>query len=249
VPETCGQPTPTGAPCAYAAARCPRHAAPPPPPKPGDTPNARVRVDLHNIAHAALSEAAAAEADPLQTARLLRAVHSAHALGQGPVEEHRAMVELQLRGRLMTGLPPDTDEGWYRLADFLNDEAMLEIETWAVNLPDCVPPWGFHPQEIWLREGSSRPWVTMPRKVWHAAVITRTGRIRYVHPHELDQEHPELVLIPRSTLHPDMTYKPDKWPHTPVTPARKGSGPARAWAPEDGEEKEGPFRAEDHEPP
>jgi hypothetical protein len=57
------------------------------------------------------------------------------ALGPEPVSEQEAYKELQLRGRLMTGLPPRTQEEWDRVARFLDDEAIAELRTWPMEGP------------------------------------------------------------------------------------------------------------------
>jgi hypothetical protein len=57
------------------------------------------------------------------------------ALGPEPASEEEAYKELALRGRLMTGLPPRTQEEWDRVARFLDDEALAELRTWPMEGP------------------------------------------------------------------------------------------------------------------
>lgn len=56
-------------------------------------------------------------------------------LGPEPASEAEVYKELELRGRLMTGLPPRTPEEWDRVALFLDDEALEEIRTWPMDGP------------------------------------------------------------------------------------------------------------------
>jgi hypothetical protein len=133
----CNQPTHSGEPCRYPIERCPRHAR-----RPETAPNQPDHADArdpHAIGRLAVEHAATSSANPLQTARLMRAVTQLHAMGQAPVDEELALREIAMRGRIMNGQPPRDDEEWALAAQVFNEEALLEFHRWEARAGGQCP--------------------------------------------------------------------------------------------------------------
>ena len=64
-------------------------------------------------------------------AALLRLLH---ALGPDPISDEEAWKEVELRGRIMHGMPPRSPEEWERVALLYDDEALEEFRRWDAAL-------------------------------------------------------------------------------------------------------------------
>lgn len=138
----CGKPTKDGRPCGWHTPPCPHHpegddskhsteAAPGVERPARDSAGlalAIVQHDLHRVAWSLLGEAVAEEdrnASLIST--LIRVLAS---LGPAQDDEDGVLREVVLRGRLMTGMPPATEDQWARAEQVFDDAALTELRRW-----------------------------------------------------------------------------------------------------------------------
>jgi hypothetical protein len=125
----CNTPTATG-PCNYPADRCPVHAALPGPETVAAEPEFDLRATLEAI-HAAISSG---DADPRHVARLVTALERIAELSSELTDEEKSDQAL-LRGKILNGIPPETEHEWNIAREIFTDDALLELATW----PNCIP--------------------------------------------------------------------------------------------------------------
>ena len=124
----CNAQTVSGHPCHYPEDRCPLHTQassllPPPSSQPRSP---------RSLGQLALDRALDGQANPLAAARLIHAARDLQRI-EDPVDEERALKEVELRGRLMYGMPPHNDEAWDLARECFTDEALGEFVRWAKN--------------------------------------------------------------------------------------------------------------------
>jgi len=65
-------------------------------------------------------------------------------MGPAPLDEDEILREVELRGILMNGIPPRTDDEWELAAKIFDDEALSEFRRWPARIPegsgDSWPP-------------------------------------------------------------------------------------------------------------
>ncbi len=141
MPETpCGAPTRGGSACRFPADRCPHEAharareqrprttrgAPPP------SPAGAIRErDLRALGWWLIEETLAGRVTPPEASAVNRMMHTLLQLGPAPEADERALQEVALRGLLMHGVPPRTEEEWHRAAEIFDEEALTEFRRWA----------------------------------------------------------------------------------------------------------------------
>lgn len=146
----CGKPKKDGRPCGWHTPPCPHH------PEGGDSltfaPNSaptgrRTRDstglalaieqhDLHRVAWALLAEAVVEEnrnASLIST--LIRVLAS---LGPAQDDEDAVLKEVVLRGRLMTGIAPATDDEWARAQQVFDDATLSQFRRWEAEVADLL---------------------------------------------------------------------------------------------------------------
>jgi hypothetical protein len=134
----CNTPTATG-PCSYPADRCPLHTTPPAPEPDASTakPAPDVNTMLAEI-HAAIT---AGDADPVHVARMVVAIERIAELTSELTDEEKAD-EAFLRGKILNGVPPETEHEWNVARCIFDDEALLELASWPMCLPGSFfPDW------------------------------------------------------------------------------------------------------------
>ncbi len=124
----CGQPTHSDLPCRYPADRCPVHASRPQLDREKEP--AFDARDPHALGRFAVERAASSSANPLQTARFMRAVTQLHGLGEAPMDYELALRETSLRGLIMNGEPPRNAEEWELARSIFAPDAIEEFEHW-----------------------------------------------------------------------------------------------------------------------
>ena len=133
----CGAPTRGGSACRFPAGRCPhegharvrderpsKDAAP--------SPAGAIREhDLRALGWWLIEQVLAGRVTPPEASAVNRMMHTLLQLGPTPEADERALQEVALRGLLMHGVPPRTDDEWSRAAEVFDDEALEEFRRWA----------------------------------------------------------------------------------------------------------------------
>ena len=133
--DRCGAPTRGGSACRFPADRCPheahgraREARPPHEPSPAGAIRER---DLRGLGWWLIEETLAGRVTPPEASAVNRMMHTLLQLGPTPEADERALQEVALRGLLMHGVPPRSEDEWRRAAEIFDDEALAEFRRWA----------------------------------------------------------------------------------------------------------------------
>ncbi len=133
--DRCGAPTRGGSACRFPADRCPheahgraREARPPHERSPAGAIRER---DLRGLGWWLIEETLAGRVTPPEASAVNRMMHTLLQLGPTPEAEERALQEVALRGLLMHGVPPRSEDEWRRAAEIFDDEALAEFRRWA----------------------------------------------------------------------------------------------------------------------
>lgn len=133
--DPCGAPTRAGAACRYPADRCPHesHArAREARPRHERSPVGAIRArDLRALGWWLIEETLAGRVTPPEASAVNRMMHTLLQLGPAPEAEDRALQEVALRGLLMHGVPPRTEDEWRRAAEIFDEDALAEFRRWA----------------------------------------------------------------------------------------------------------------------
>ena len=131
--DYCGAKIATGGACRHPRGKCSQHPQPVVPagaglPSEVGPPPARSR-DVRDVAwravEAVMDDPAARSMGGL--ASMLRLIHSTD---DGDADAERALREVELRGRLMNGLPPRDAAQWALARDSFSEEALAEFARW-----------------------------------------------------------------------------------------------------------------------
>ena len=135
--DRCGAPTRGGAPCRFPADKCPHEAHD----RTREGRSARTRTpspvgairerDLRTLGWWLIEETLAGRVTPPEASAVNRMMHTLLQLGPTPEADELALQEVALRGLLMHGVPPRTEEEWRRAAEIFDDEALAEFRRWA----------------------------------------------------------------------------------------------------------------------
>ena len=87
--------------------------------------------DLRGLGWWLIEETLAGRVTPPEASAVNRMMHTLLQLGPAPEAEDRALQEVALRGLLMHGVPPRTEDEWRRAAEVFDDEALAEFRRWA----------------------------------------------------------------------------------------------------------------------
>ena len=135
--DRCGAPTRGGAPCRFPTGQCPhdaharaREAQPGRARSPSPVGAIRER-DLRALGWWLIEETLAGRVTPPEASAVNRMMHTLLQLGPTPEADDRALQEVALRGLLMHGVPPRTEDEWRRAAEIFDDEALAEFRRWA----------------------------------------------------------------------------------------------------------------------
>lgn len=135
--DRCGAPTRGGAPCRFPAGQCPhdsharaREGRPARAPSPSPV-GAILERDLRGLGWWLIEETLAGRVTPPEASAVNRMMHTLLQLGPTPEADDLALQEVALRGLLMHGVPPRTEEEWRRAAQIFDDEALAEFRRWA----------------------------------------------------------------------------------------------------------------------
>lgn len=141
-----------GGPCPWPVDRCPveaharwrrghREADPParpaplgPAPTPGPEPPGLQERDLRTLAWWLIAGILRGDADARQASVVVSLMRTLAALGPAGPGEEEALREVELRGRLMHGLPPRNEEEWARAGAAFTPDALAEFRRWAEEL-------------------------------------------------------------------------------------------------------------------
>lgn len=135
--DRCGAPTRGGAPCRFPAGQCPHKAhARAREGRPGrarsPSPVGAIRErDLRALGWWLIEETLAGRVTPPEASAVNRMMHTLLQLGPTPEADDLALQEVALRGLLMHGVPPRTEDEWRRAAEIFDDEALAEFRRWA----------------------------------------------------------------------------------------------------------------------
>ncbi len=135
--DRCGAPTRGGAPCRFPAGQCPHEAhararEARPARTQSSSPVGAIRErDLRGLGWWLIEETLAGRVTPPEASAVNRMMHTLLQLGPAPEAEDRALQEVALRGLLMHGVPPRTEDEWRRAAEIFDDEALAEFRRWA----------------------------------------------------------------------------------------------------------------------
>ncbi|MCY3506221.1 MAG: hypothetical protein OXH41_08665 [Chloroflexi bacterium] len=135
--DRCGAPTRGGAPCRFPADQCPHDAhARTREGRPGrsrsSSPVGAIRErDLRALGWWLIEETLAGRVTPPEASAVNRMMHTLLQLGPTPEADELALQEVALRGLLMHGVPPRTEQEWRRAAEIFDDEALAEFRRWA----------------------------------------------------------------------------------------------------------------------
>ncbi len=128
----CGAPTKDGGRCHFPRDMCRWHGkAPAETAEPGlESPKAVGDRDLRGlgwwtIEHTILGDLAANRGTVIST--IMRTLAT---MGPEPLAEEEILREVELRGILMNGIPPRTEEEWELAAKIFDDEALAEFRRW-----------------------------------------------------------------------------------------------------------------------
>ena len=126
-PERCGAPTKDGGRCHYDKGDCPWHrdGRALKPPKAVEDRDLR-GLGWWTIEHTIRGDLVANRGTVIST--IMRTLAT---MGPEPLAEEEALREVELRGRLMNGLPPATTEEWELATRIFDDEALAEFRRWA----------------------------------------------------------------------------------------------------------------------
>ncbi|MXY36703.1 MAG: hypothetical protein F4061_01185 [Acidobacteria bacterium] len=87
--------------------------------------------DLRTLGWWLIEETLAGRVTPPEASAVNRMMHTLLQLGPTPEADELALQEVALRGLLMHGVPPRTEEEWRRAAEIFDDEALAEFRRWA----------------------------------------------------------------------------------------------------------------------
>ena len=135
--EPCGAPTREGIGCRYPAASC-RHEAHAryreargDPDRPRSPVEAIRRRDLRALGWWLIEEILAGRVTPPEASAVNRMMHTLLQLGPASEEDERSLQETALRGLLMHGVPPRTDDEWRQAAEIFDEDALAEFHRWT----------------------------------------------------------------------------------------------------------------------
>ena len=135
--DRCGAPTRGGSPCRFPAGQCPHEAharareAQPNRERPASPVGPIRERDLRGLGWWLIEETLAGRVTPPEASAVNRMMHTLLQLGPTPEADERALQEVALRGLLMHGVPPRTEEEWRRATEIFDDEALAEFRRWA----------------------------------------------------------------------------------------------------------------------
>ena len=135
--DRCGAPTRGGAPCRFPAGQCPHDAharargGGPVRERPASPVGAIRERDLRTLGWWLIEETLAGRVTPPEASAVNRMMHTLLQLGPTPEADELALQEVALRGLLMHGVPPRTEEEWRRAAEIFDDDALAEFRRWA----------------------------------------------------------------------------------------------------------------------
>ncbi len=133
--DQCGAPTRGGSACRFPADRCPHEAhgrAREARPRHERSPAGAIRErDLRGLGWWLIEETLAGRVTPPEASAVNRMMHTLLQLGPTPEADERALQEVALRGLLMHGVPPRSEDEWSRAAEIFDDEALAEFRRWA----------------------------------------------------------------------------------------------------------------------
>jgi hypothetical protein len=89
------------------------------------------RAEIGSVAWETMSGAARGALDARVAAVIATLLRVVAALDEGALRAEDALLEAELRGLLMHGLPPRTQAEWDRLRAIFSPEAVREVERWA----------------------------------------------------------------------------------------------------------------------
>ena len=140
---TCAEPTSYG-PCRYLATACPVHGTREygvPVTPANQQPMFAFGDGEKNSAIATLLRkiALSGSLTPRDTASLINAARRIDELDD--YDDADTLREVELRGRLMHGLPPREDEEWELARSLFDDDAMAEFERWQRQMEQFPPPY------------------------------------------------------------------------------------------------------------
>lgn len=160
--ERCGAKTQKGTPCGWAAAECPHHRrdgrpsrrpergadhVPAAPPAKAEFPWLAAH-DLRGLGWWLIEQVLLQELETGRASVVANLVRTLAALGPAPEEESAALREVELRGRLMHGLPPRTPEEWARAEAVFDDAALAEFRRWERLLLEADDGDGLEPLDL-----------------------------------------------------------------------------------------------------
>lgn len=135
--DRCGAPTRGGAPCRFPTSQCPHEAHALTRevrggPARASSPVGAIRErDLRALGWWLIEETLAGRVTPPEASAVNRMMHTLLQLGPTPEADDLALQEVALRGLLMHGVPPRTEDEWRRAAEIFDDEALAEFRRWA----------------------------------------------------------------------------------------------------------------------
>ena len=135
--EQCGAPTRQGRACRFPASRCryETHAryreGRADPDRPRSPAEAIRQHDLRALGWWLIEEILGGRVTPPEASAVNRMMHTLLQLGPAPEEDERALQEVALRGLLMHGVPPRSEEEWRRAAEIFDEEALAEFRRWT----------------------------------------------------------------------------------------------------------------------
>lgn len=134
--DQCGAPTRRGLPCRFARGQCPHHApvgsAAAAPVDEGLGPPAAVDGrDLRGTGWWLVARTISGELAPPRASVVGSLLRTLAALGPGEPDEEEALREVELRARLMHGLPPRTESEWERADALFATETLSELRRWT----------------------------------------------------------------------------------------------------------------------
>lgn len=140
----CGATTQAGTPCRYPRAICPHH-GPDRPSRRGEgrreggakrvqnaapPPGLIAARDIHELLWWAMEQLLSGGLDPRTAATVTTFARLLLQAGPAGADAEEALREVVLRGRLMYGIPPATDEEWELARRIFDDDALAEIRRW-----------------------------------------------------------------------------------------------------------------------